>query len=210
MDYYKKRFIKSGIVIPIIAAVFITALFFAAIFILSSEFPSTEKSVVLADYEKPEILKPETLNIKENEIKKEELPALSANMLLGTITANEKSLELIFNANDVNALKRLNISADSKLIGETGMVFASCYKEDSEFVKSLNKGDNINLELFYGKYQYEVVDIKTITRLSEAEKAGDGLSRSFIICTDSNSSVGISDQYLTVICQMTDGKTIIE
>lgn len=210
MNHYKKRFIKSGIVIPIIAAVIVTALFFAVIYNISFAFPSADKSVILADYEKSEIITPETLNIKSDEIKKEEIPALSANTLVGTAKANGQTLELIFNANDVNAVKKLNISENSKLIGETGCVFATCYKQSSDFVKSLKTGDKIELQLFYGNYEYEVIDIKTNTALSEAEKSADGISRAFVICTDDSSSVGISNQYLTAVCKMTDGKIITQ
>ena len=119
MNHYKKRFIKSGIVIPIIVAVIVTALFFAVIYNISFAFPSSDKSVILADYEKSEIITPETLNIKSDEIKKAEIPALSANTLVGTAKANGQTLELIFNANDVNAVKKLNISGNSKSVSYT-------------------------------------------------------------------------------------------
>ncbi len=210
MDHYKKRFIKSGIVIPIIAAVIITALFFAVIYNISFAVPSAGKSVILADYEKSEIITPKTLNIKSNEIKKEDIPTLSSNTLVGTAKANGQTLELIFNANDVNAVKKLNISENSKLIGETGCVFASCYKQNSDFVKSLKAGDRIELQLFYGNYEYEVTDIKTSISLSDAEKSADGTGRAFVICTDNSSSVGISNQYLTAVCKLTDGKIITQ
>lgn len=212
MNRYKKDLIINGIIIPAIAAVVLTALFFAVLNNFSKDFPFIRNTVIVSDYERADVTEAETLTLQSegDSISKTDLYAPTDNMILGSANANGNSLELIFNANDVNAIKRLNIASDSKLVGETGTVFATCYKSDSQLVKSLKIGDIVNLDVNYGSYAYKVTAVTAANSLADAKKMGDGIARALVLCTDSSNSIGISDSYLTVVCEMTSGKAVTE
>lgn len=210
MDRYKRKFIKNAVVLPLIVAVVATALFFAALRIFDSEFPFTQNISIFAEYEKSDVMTAESSAFDDQSINKNDLPVFSANTILGSAQANGNTIEIIFNANEVNAVGRLNVSADSKWIGETGTVFCSCYKADAKFVRSLAIGDTIDIDIAYGGYKYQVVKISTADSLRLAEKQGDGIGRALILCTDADKNEGISNSYLTVVCEMTGGKPIEE
>lgn len=211
MDRYKKRLIKNGIVLPAIIAVVAAVLFFAVLGMLKSAFPFTEKAVCIAEYEKADIITAEKAEPEGNgAISKNDLPALSPNTLIGSAEANGKSLELIYDANEVNALGRLNISGDSKLAGETGTVFVSCYKADADFIKSLKVGDTVELNITYGSYKYEVAAVTETDNPSLAKKQGDGIGRALVLYTDKSSGSGISDRCIAVVCEMTDGRPVTQ
>lgn len=210
MNHYKKRLIKNTILIPIIAAVITTALFFVALTVFSSQFPFTKNNVSLSSYEQADVMNAESVDRNGGTVSKKDIPPISSNTVFGKAEANGKSIELIYDANDVNALKRLNIPKGSKLVGETGTVFSTCYKSDADFIRLLKVGDEIELTVNYGSYSYEVINVKTVDSLNLAQKQGDGIGRAFVLCTDGNDDVGISDSYFTVVCKMTGGKAVTE
>lgn len=210
MEHYKKRLIKNGIIIPIIVAVIITAAFFAALRLFASEFPFTENPISFAQYEKSEISTAQKIDINGTSISKSEIPEVLSNTIIGNATANGKSMELIYDANDVNALGKLNISDDSKLVGEIGTVYSYCYKSDGDFVRSLKVGDKLELDVNYGKYEYAVTSINVSDDLSLVKKQSTGVGKAFVLYTDNSDDIGISGSYLTVVCEMTNGKAVTE
>lgn len=209
MDRYKIKFIKNAVIIPLIAAVVTTALFFALTATFKSEFSFLREDTALCDYEKEETLTAEKIDIGAENIKSSDIPLYAPNTILGSVTADYGTMELIYDANEVNALGRINISSGGKLVGETGTMVCTCYKADAQFVKSLKTGDTVDIDFPYGKYTYTVAKTSKADSLSNAAKQADGIGRAMVICVDDGDGVGISDDYLAVVCQMTDGNAVI-
>lgn len=210
MNHNQKRFVKNSIVIPLIIAVAAAGVFFAVLNIFSDEFPFKSKMIYASDFESSEVLRTDKLTVSGDTVSKSVITPPTDNMLVGSIDINGESLELIYNANAVNAVGRCNIMPDSKLIGEIGSVFAQCYKADADFINQLNEGDSVKVNTYYGDFVYEVTKIQVCDSAFEAEKLGDGISRALVLCTDGDKRVGISDKVFTVVCRMTDGTKVTE
>ena len=210
MDYFKKRLIKNGIIIPIIIAVAVSALFFAVLSVISDEFPFTDNTVSISDYEIAEIVEAEPFEFDGSIVNRRDIPPISPNTVIGSIDAGDSSLPLIYNSNDVNATGKINISKDSKLFGEIGTVLASCYKSDADFLKSMSVGDILNVNTHYGNFTYEVTGIDAVNDFLLVKKQGDGIGRALVLYTDNNDKIGMSDEYFTVTCKMTSGIQITE
>lgn len=209
MDRYKRKFVKNAVIIPLIAAVVTTALFFALAGTFKSDFSFLSEDTALSDYEKEETLTAEKIDIGTENIKSSDIPVYSSNTILGSVTADYGTMELIYDANEVNAVGRMNISSTGKLAGQTGAMICTCYKADAQFVKSLKTGDTVDIDFPYGKYTYTVVKTSKADSLANAAKQADGIGRAMVICVDNSNGVGISDNYLAVVCQMTDGNAVI-
>lgn len=209
MDRYKRKFVKNAVIIPLIAAVVTTALFFALAGTFKSDFSFLREDTALSDYEKEETLTAEKIDIGTENIKSSDIPVYSSNTILGSVTADYGTMELIYDANEVNAVGRMNISSTGKLAGQTGAMICTCYKADAQFVKSLKTGDTVDIDFPYGKYTYTVVKTSKADSLANAAKQADGIGRAMVICVDNSNGVGISDNYLAVVCQMTDGNAVI-
>ena len=210
MNHYKKRLVKNGIIIPIIIAVILALLFFAVLYSFSDEFPFANNTVSISDYEKSEIIEAQPLEISGNTVSKKDIPQIADNIVIGSIETKDLSLPLIYNSNDANAVGRMNISKDSKLFGEVGTVFASCYKANSDFLKSLSVGDALTVNTYYGSFVYEVAEIDVLSDFFLVNKQGNGIGRALVLCTDNSDEIGISEEYLTVTCTMTSGIQITE
>lgn len=194
MSSYKKDFISIGIILPVIAAVISTALFFIAWNTLDAGQYYNREDIRVSQYSKTEAAKAKG---KEN---------IVSNAVFGKVKANDKELELIFDADEVNALGRINVSSDSKMADEVGAMFLSCYKDKSDFVRSLKTDDAVKLELCYGDYNYRVKSIVLAESVLSAKKKAVGMERALVIYTDADKSPGLSDHYLAVVCEMTDRK----
>ncbi len=210
MDHFKKRLIKSGIIIPVIISVASAVLFFAVLYIYSDVFPFSDNTVSISDYEKAEIVEAQTLALKGNTVSKSDIPQISPNTVIGSIEAGDSSLPLIYNSNDVNAMGKINVSNDAKLFGEIGTVLASCYKSDADFLKSMSAGDILNVNTHYGSFTYEVTETDAVNDFLLVKKQGDGIGRALVLYTDNSSEIGMSDEYFTVTCKMTSGTQITE
>lgn len=210
MNHNQKRFVKNSIVIPLIIAIVAAGMFFVVLNILSDEFPFTSDMLYASDFDGSEIIVPDFNILTDDSISKSDIAIPVDNMLVGSIDAKGKSLELIYNANAVNALGRFNILPDSKFVGEIGTAFAQCYKADANFMNQLNKGDKINVNTYYGNFVYEVTNIQICNSVLDAKKLGDGVGRALVLCTDGNNGVGMSDSLLTVVCKMTSGPKVTE
>ncbi|MCH5321820.1 MAG: hypothetical protein J1E36_08640 [Eubacterium sp.] len=210
MNHNKKRLVKNGIIIPIIIAVILTLLFFAVLHSFSDEFPFVNNTVSISDYEQAQIIEAQPLELSGNIISKKDIPQIADNTVIGSIDTTDSSIPIIYNSNEVNAVGRMNISKNSKLFGEVGSVFASCYKGNSDFLKSLSVGDKLAVNTYYGSFVYEVAEINIIDDYSLVNKQGDGIGRALVLCTDNSDEIGISEEYLTVTCTMTSGMQITE
>lgn len=210
MEHFKKRLVKNGIIIPVIIAVIMSALFFAVLSVFSDEFPFTDNYVSISDYEKAKIIEAEPIKPGKSEISKRDIPTIAPNTVIGEIEAKGVKMPLIYDANDVNAMGKMNISGDSRLFGETGTVAASCYKADANFLKSMSDGDTLNINTHYGGFTYEITKINTINDLSLVKKQGDGVGRALVLYTDNSDKMGITNEYLVITCIMTSGIHITE
>lgn len=209
MDRYKRKFVKNAVIIPLIAAVVTTALFFALESTFESDFSFLSNDTALSDYEKEQTVTAEKIDFSNGDIKKSDIPAYASNTILGSVTADYGTMELIYDANEVNAVGRMNVSFDGKLAGQTGAMVCTCYKADAKFVKSLKTGDTVDVDFPYGKYTYTAVKTSKADSLGNAAKQADGIGRAMVICVDDGDGVGISDNYLAVVCEMTDGNAVI-
>jgi hypothetical protein len=210
LDRYQKRLVKDGIVIPIIIAVIATILFYSVFQAYKPQLPFVDEVAKISDYEKSDVQTAQAVIIDSETISKYELPALESNTIVGNIEVNGNSMELIYDADDINAVGRMNISNDSKFVGEVGQAYISCYKEDNDFVKSLKVGDVVNVDMYYGSYQFKVSATANISSASLAKKQGDGYGRAIVLYTDAENEIGISDNYATAVCEMTDGIAVVQ
>lgn len=206
MDRYRKKLINSAAILPAVIAVAATIIFFAVTGAL--DLPFTESESIFAEYESADTVTAQTVDIKESTIKKSELTLPKKNMVIGTVNYSDKSMELIFGANDKNAMDRFDLDPAGKLMGETGTTAASCYKNNASFLNSLKKGDTIEISTYYGDYRYRVVNTLVADNASQAVKAGDGIGKALVLYTDAENSPGISEQCFAVVCQMTEGRPV--
>lgn len=211
MDHYQKKLLKKGIIVPFIIALIITAGFFAVIFPFSSYMPFTQKNISLAEYEKSDIIQMEkVLPDSEGNVKKTDLLPIKANTALGTISAEQTEMPLLYNPNEVNASGCFGLSKNGVLIGETGCAVISCRKGDSAEIKSLKPGNLIHIETVYGNYVYEVTQTAVINQENDIKKAAGEIGRSLVIYTDNSNSIGISSKYFAVICKFISGNNITQ
>lgn len=210
MNHNKKRFVKNSIIIPLIIAVAAAGVFFVVLNIFSDEFPFTSDMVYASDFDNGEVIVPDNKILTDASVSKSDIAVPVDNMLVGSLDAKGKSLELIYNANAVNAVGRFNILPDSKLAGEVGAVFVQCCKSDADFIYQLNKGDTVKVNTYYSNFVYEVINIQICSSVSEAKKLGAGVGRALVLCTDGNNGVGMSDSMLAVVCEMTSGPKVTE
>ncbi|MDE5985615.1 MAG: hypothetical protein K2H13_10225 [Eubacterium sp.] len=210
MSHNEKRFFTNSVVIPMIIAFVAASMFFIALNILSDEFPFTLNMTYASDFEHSEVLRTDKQIMSGDTVSKSDITPPSDNLLVGSIDANGKSLELIYDANAVNAIGRFNIMSDSKYIGEVGAAFAQCYKSDSDFIKQLTEGDIVKVNTYYGDFVYEVTDISICDSVLEVKKQGDGIGRALVLYSDCSDGVGISDSITAAVCQMTGGYKVTE
>ena len=209
MNHSRKKYIKYGIIIPIIAAVVAVLLFFAVFSVFKDEFPFMKTPACFADYDEAKVLTAEQVDLGAKTVQRKDISEIADNTVIGSIRAKGNELELIYGPNSFNAIGRCALSSQGKLFGETGTVLLSCYKADSEFVKALEIGDEVKADVNYGSYAYEVIDIKTVKDTEPVDLMGDGIGRAMVLYTDVTKSKGISNTYIVVICRMTDGVEII-
>lgn len=211
MDHYQKKLLKKGIIVPLIISFVITAGFFALMIPFSSLLPFSENNIALAEYEKADIIQAEKIvSAADGSVSKRDILPLENNTALGTVRAGETILPLIYNANEVNASGKFNLSKDGVLAGETGCALIFCGKSDANNIKSLQTGDEISVETVYGSFVYEVTETVVCSRLQDIEKSAEGIGKSLVIYTDNSSNVGIGSDYFAVVCKLTSGNNITQ
>lgn len=210
MNYRKKRFVKRGIIIPIIIAVVSTILFFAVYNALVNSVLFKDREFNLADYSYSEVIEAEPYASEGSEIRKSELPVITSNTVIGNAVINGQAVPVIFDGNEVNSSQRLSLQKDGGIIGESGCAFLFCNKKDSVAVKMLSEGDIVTIDTFYGSYEYEIVSKKMVSSGNELRKSADEFGRSIAIYTDGSEEIGISDTYYVVIGEMISGAEIME
>ncbi|MDD6728728.1 MAG: hypothetical protein PUE08_05870 [Eubacteriales bacterium] len=209
MNHDEKRLIKYSALIPVIVAVVLSAVFCAVL--ANIDFPFTDRTVSLADYQKEEIKEPSEFQGDFGEtIKRGDIAGcVSDNTIIGDISIENTSFPVIYNANEVNACGKLNIVNDA-FIGETRRSFAEIYKNDSSMLKMLAKGDTVTVTTFYSVYDYEVVDTMTVSNYSQLKRCGEGIGNAVVLFTDNSVGPGISNEYFVCVCKMISGSKVTE
>lgn len=212
MNHRKERFIKCGIVIPLVIAVIITALFFVTYNIALKSYVFKDRAFNLSDYSYAEVTEAEQISIvsDNHKIHKSKLPAYSDNTIIGSAVIKDSRIPIILRGNELNSADRLNMTAFSKLPGEIGSVYLFCSKKDAAAVKMLAEGDVISIETYYGVFDYEMRESLLIDSESGLSKCADSYSRSIVIYTDSSSGYGCSDSYYAVIAELVSDDVVVE
>lgn len=205
MNNRKKKFITKGIVTPLIIAVIITALFFAAYSPFSDFLFSDEREFQLADYSYSEIKEMEDYTFNTDEILKTDLPVPESDTIIGSAELSEQTIDLIYDANEINSAGRLSIEPDSAFVGEAGCTYFSCPKINSSAVKSLSVGDIVKIDTYYGSYEYKIVSVKVANGESELKKSADEISYAIAVYTDNSENAGLSDEYCVAVGEMVSG-----
>lgn len=210
MNYRKKRFVKRGIIIPIIIAIVITILFFAVYNALVNSVMFKEREFNLAEYSYSEVKEADTFILDSSKIRKNELPCVSSNTVIGNAVINEQTMPVIYDGNEVNSSRRLNLQKNSSMIGETGCAFLFCNKKDSMALKMISEGDVVSIDTYYGSYEYKIVGKKTVSNEIELRKSADEFGRAIAVYTDGCEGIGVSDTYYVVIGELISGNEITE
>ena len=204
-----KNYLKDILIVPLIAGAIVAIIYLIVFCSVSNSFPFYNRTVNLCAYQTQDVLKVDSFNSK-GKIKKSELPEISPNAIIGSMSIDGKNVEIIYDANEYNSSERLNMSSDSILFGQSGGATLSCPTPYTDFLKGLKKGDKLTVNSFYGKYRYEVLKSSVCDTIPEVKKTDDKLNRSLIIYADNENTAGISYNYYAVVCKMVQGKTIYE
>ena len=210
MNYRKKKFVKWGIVIPVIIAVSFTILFFAVYSLLTHNVLPEKREYNFAEYLYSDIKEAEPYNSGAEKIRKKELAYVSSNTVIGSSSVSGQAFPVIFDGNEVNLAGRLSLQKDGSIIGEAGCAFLYCNKKDSMAVKMLSEGDIVTFDTYYGSYEYRIVSIKNADNDKELTKAADGVGRAVAVYTDGSSGEGISDTYCVAVGELISGAEITE
>lgn len=212
MKHSEEKFVKHGVVIPLIIAVLITALFFAVYNISIKSYVFKEREFSLSNYTYSQVKEAEQQNItpSDNQIKKSELTLYDNNTVIGNAVINDSSTPIILNGNDVNGAGRFNITDFSKLPGEAGCVYMYCNKKDSAGIKMLTEGDIISVETYYGIFDYEMRESQLVDNDSNLKKCADAYGRSIVIYTDDNNGYGLGNSYYAVIAELISNDVVVE
>lgn len=212
MKHSEEKFVRHGVIIPLIIAVLITAMFFAVYNISLKAFGFEERSFSLSDYTLSQINDAQQQNITptDNKIKKSELTLYGDNTVIGNAVINEQSTPIILNGSDINSAGRFNIKDTGRLPGEAGGVYMHCNKKDSAAVKMLTEGDVISVETYYGIFDYELRESLIIESESHLKKCADAYGRSIVIYTDDSNGYGLSSNYYAVVAELVSSDVVVE
>ena len=208
MNRRQREFVKSGIAIPLIIAVIITISFFAVYKAVDASILFKEREFQLADYSYSDVVQADAYTPSSDVILKTELPVPDSNAIIGSARLGEQSVDIIYDGNDVNGAGRFNINADSRFIGESGCAYLSCPKSISGTVKSLENGDTVKIDTYYGSYEYKIVSITTADSELELTKAADEYGRCIAVYTDGSDGVGLNDKYYIAVGELVSGNII--
>ena len=210
MNTRKKKFVKTGIINPLIISIIITTLFFAIYNIAVNNIFFKEREFTLSSYLPSDLVEAPNYNISSQDIRKTQLPLPEDNAVIGSAVIGGQAFDIVYNANEINASTRLNLIPSGSLIGENGTSFLRLSKKDSAPLKALKLYDSITLDTYYSSYEYTVCNIKVLGSYSELERCADEYGKAVIIYTDACEGYGVSDTYYAVICQKASGADITE
>ncbi|MGN1421443.1 MAG: hypothetical protein ACI4XC_08025 [Eubacterium sp.] len=203
----EKRQVRYTVVIPVIAAVLLSVVFCTAL--AKNYYPFTKAEIRLADYQAEDIKQPTDFKGSSGEtVDRQDIAScITDNTVIGNISVGNSEYPVIYNANEVNASGKFNIKNDV-LIGETGASFAEIYKNDSNMVKMLSKGDVVTVTTFYSVYEFEVTKTLTVSNNSRLSKCAQGIGNALVLYTDNSTLPGTSNEKFVCVCKMISGSKI--
>lgn len=210
MKKRKEKFIRQGIITPIIISIIVSALFFAVYSILVENAFFEERYFAFADYTQSDIKEAERIESESSFVRVGELGSIEDNTVIGSAYIDGHDMPIIFNANELNRVDRLNLDRDSVFIGETGCAYLHCEKKNASTIRMLSKDDVITIDTCYGSYEYIIVDIKTAKTGADLKSAADEFGRAIAVYTDESVGIGTSDVYYVVIGEMVNGKKVVQ
>lgn len=207
MTIDEKRLVKYGVVIPVIIAVLISVVFCSVL--EKAFYPFSKAEIYLADYQPDEIKQPLDYKGSSGEtVNRQDIAAcITDNTIVGNISVGNSDYPIIYNANEVNASGKFNIK-NNILIGETGVSFAEIYKNDSNMVKMLSKGDVVTVTTFYSEYEFKVIETLTASKNSQLSRCGEGIGSALVLYTDNSTGPGISNEKFVCVCEMISGARV--
>ncbi|MDD6619583.1 MAG: hypothetical protein PUE75_00645 [Eubacteriales bacterium] len=207
MTENEKRLVRYAVVIPVIVAVLLSVVVCTAL--AKGYHPFTEAQLRLADYQAEDIKQPSGYegSAGETASRQDIASCITDNTIIGDISIGNSNYPVIYNANEVNASGKFNIKNDV-LIGETGVSFAEIYKNDSNMVKMLSKGDVITVTTFYSVYEFEVTETLTVSNNSQLSNCGEGIGSAIVLYTDNSTGPGISNERFVCVCKMISGSKV--
>lgn len=207
MNQNESKFIGRGIITPVICAVILGVI--AGAVMLTVDFPFTQKTVHLADYQYEEIKNPSEFKAPGEKIRVQDVAScIDGNTLIGDISLGNSTYPLVFKGDEVNAMGKFNIK-NNIFPGEAGVCVAEIYKNNANMLKLLSSGDTVSLNTFYSSYEYEVIETSTADNYSELKRFGEGQGNALVLYTDNSVGPGISDEYFVCVCKMTSGNVIV-
>ncbi len=212
MSRLTKLISGRNIIVPAVIAVVITAAFFAVLPIVGASFPFSRDTVVAAQHETKKVnsVYSHAVQSADKEVKKSSLSKIKNDTVFGEISIDGDTMELIYNAESKNAVKRYNLSGNGVLVGEIGCSYIECYKSDSDALKSIKNGGIVKIDTSYGSYQYRVVKTAYAKNEFQLSALGEDIGRAVVLYTDGSSSPGICESYYAVVCEMISGAKIVE
>lgn len=212
MNHREKRFVKYGIVIPLVIAVIVTGLFFAVYNTSLKSYVFKDREFKLSDYSYAQVKEAEQQSITpdNNKIHKSELAAYGDNTIIGNAVIYDSTTPIILMGNEVNSAGKFNIAKSGKLPGEAGAVYLYCNKKDAAPVKMLSEGDIISVETYYGVFDYEMRETLLIDSENHLNKCADAYGRSIVIYTDFSNGYGIGNSYYAVIAELVSDNVVVE
>lgn len=212
MNQREKRFIKYGIVIPLVIAVVVTALFFVTYSVSLKSYVFKERTFSLSDYVSSDVqeAQPQSVTPDNHKIHKSELAVYDDNTIIGSAVMNDGSMPIILRGNEMNGSGRLTMTAFSKLPGEAGSVYLYCNKKDCAPVRMLAEGDVISVETYYGTFDYEMRETLLVDSDLQLSGCADAYGRSVVIYTDSSEGYGVGSGYYAVIAEQVSADIVVE
>lgn len=209
MNSYKKKFLKNAIIIPIVIAVVMTILFFVSYNAVTDNLIYKQGRISLSDYSNAQLSQAEEIISENGSVSKSDIMPLKDNTIIGTADFDGQAMQVVYKANEVNSSGNLSLNGDI-LFGEAGASYLYCNKKDNKDIRMLGKNDIVSINTFYGDFSYRVVQIASCKNEAQLDRVADSMSKALVLYTDSNTSVGLDNNYCAVVCEMLDGTDVTQ
>lgn len=208
MTKKQKDIITKGIIIPVTAALILTII--SVVIIRTLQLPYSNGSTSFADFSSEQITEINQFDGEVTDvIRRVDIGAIDSNTIIGSITISDSTYPLIFNANDVNAMGKMNITG--KLIpGETGVSFMEVYKDEGAKLKLVNTDSVITISTFYNDYEYRVKSTFIAKNDDALSDAGVGMPSSVVLYTDNSMGIGIGSEKFVAVCELVSGTRVVQ
>lgn len=208
MTKKQKDIITKGVIIPVITALILSAVIVPVI--KTVKLPYSNGITSFADFSSEQIIEVNQFDGEVTDVvKRADIGKLESNTIIGSITISDSTYPIIFNANDVNAMGKMNITG--KLIpGEIGASYMEIYKDEGAKLKLVNTDSVITINTFYNDYEYRVKDTYVVKNASLLSNAGAGIPSAIVLYTDNSMGIGLSNERFVAVCELVSGARVVE